>query len=253
MSTTFEIGRWPAAIRRCLSHSGDGPIFTSSNTRAVKRRQTSGSISIDTWSVGASSPDGSASSSVGSGGERLAGDRVHLARDAVDREQVGPVRVDLELEHLVVTITSARPAARRPSSSSGRTMIPSWSSPTPTSSSARIMPLDLMPRSLASPSFVPSGMTAPGSATATVWPAATLGAPQTIVRGSPRPASTVQTLSRSAFGCCSAVRTLPITKRSGSPTPTRSIFSTSAVDEASRSASSLGGHAADRSSVRSQA
>ncbi len=52
-----------------------------------------------------------------------------------------------------------------------------------------------MPRSLASPSFWPPGMIAPGSATATVWPAATLGAPQTIVRGSPPlPSSTVQTL-----------------------------------------------------------
>ena len=64
-------------------------------------------------------------------------------------------------------------------------MIPSWSSPIPTSSSARIIPLERTPRSLASPSSVPSGMTAPGSATATVWPAATLGAPQTIVCGSP--------------------------------------------------------------------
>ena len=63
-------------------------------------------------------------------------------------------------------------------------MIPSWSSPIPTSSSARIIPLERTPRSLASPSSVPSGMIAPGSATATVWPAATLGAPQTIVCGS---------------------------------------------------------------------
>ena len=47
-------------------------------------------------------------------------------------------------------------------------MIPKWSSPMPTSSSARIIPLDLTPRSFASPSVEPSGMTAPGSATATV-------------------------------------------------------------------------------------
>ena len=52
MSTTFEIGRWPAAISRCLSHSGEGPIFTSSNTRAVKRRQISGSISMRDVVVG---------------------------------------------------------------------------------------------------------------------------------------------------------------------------------------------------------
>ena len=51
----------------------------------------------------------------------------------------------------------------------------------PTSSSARIIPLDSTPRSFALPSFVPSGMSAPGRATATIWPAATFGAPQTIV------------------------------------------------------------------------
>ena len=66
MSTTFEIGRCPAAIRRCLSQGGEGPIFTSSNTRAVKRRQISGSISIETWSAAESVPLGSASESVGS-------------------------------------------------------------------------------------------------------------------------------------------------------------------------------------------
>src|SRR5687768_17946030 len=84
-------------------------------------------------------------------------------------------------------------------------------------------------------------MIAPGSATATVWPASTFGAPQTIVRDSPSPASTVVTRRRSASGCCSAVSTLPTTNRSGSPTPTGSIFSTSAVDDASRSASAGAG------------
>ena len=65
--------------------------------------------------------------------------------------------------------------------------------PIPTSSSARIIPLDSTPRSFALPSFVPSGMIAPGRATATVCPAATLGAPHTIVLGSPSPMSTVHT------------------------------------------------------------
>ena len=41
----------------------------------------------------------------------------------------------------------------------------------------------------------------PGSATATFWPAATFGAPHTIVRSAPSPTSTRQTESRSAFGC----------------------------------------------------
>ena len=64
-------------------------------------------------------------------------------------------------------------------------MIPACSVPIATSSSARIIPWDSMPRSFALPSLVPSGITAPGLATATVWPAATLGAPHTIRWGAP--------------------------------------------------------------------
>ena len=72
-----------------------------------------------------------------------------------------------------------------PGSSPSRssTMIPACSVPIATSSSARIIPLDSTPRSFALPSFVPSGITAPGFATATVCPAATFGAPQTICDG----------------------------------------------------------------------
>ena len=76
---------------------------------------------------------------------------------------------------------------------------------------------------------------APGSATATVWPAATLGAPQTIGR-SPSPVSTMQALSRSAFGCFSHLTTLPTTKPSLEGGPTVSIRSTSVPVITSRSA-----------------
>jgi hypothetical protein len=99
------------------------------------------------------------------------------------------------------------------------------------------MPSDSTPRSLALPSLVPSGITAPGRATGTVWPAATLGAPQTIVR-LPSPASTSQTLSLSASGCFSTERTLPTTKESEDGGPTWSIRSTSMLCMASSSASS---------------
>ncbi len=44
MSTTLEIGRWPAAIRRAFSQYGDGPTLTFSKIRAVKRGQRSVSI-----------------------------------------------------------------------------------------------------------------------------------------------------------------------------------------------------------------
>ena len=47
MSTTLLIGRWPAAIRRAFSHGGDGPIVTSSNSRAVKRGHRSGACDVD--------------------------------------------------------------------------------------------------------------------------------------------------------------------------------------------------------------
>src|SRR5581483_9891239 len=83
----------------------------------------------------------------------------------------------------------------------------------------------------------PSGITAPGLATATVCPAATLGAPQTIVTGPPLPMSTWQTRRRSASGCCSASSTLPTTNFSSAATPWRSTRSTSVPVMARRSAS----------------
>jgi hypothetical protein len=79
---------------------------------------------------------------------------------------------------------------------------------------------------LACPSFLPSGITAPGRATATVCPAATLGAPHTILAGCPSPRSTLHTFSRSASGCCSASSTRPTTKPSTEGTPWWWIAST---------------------------
>ena len=43
MSTTLLIGRMPAADRRAFSQSGEGPMLTASNSRAVKRGFSSGS------------------------------------------------------------------------------------------------------------------------------------------------------------------------------------------------------------------
>ena len=59
--------------------------------------------------------------------------------------------------------------------------MPSASPPTSSSETERIIPSEATPRSFALRSFSPPGIRAPGRATATVWPAATLGAPQTIV------------------------------------------------------------------------
>ena len=59
-------------------------------------------------------------------------------------------------------------------------MIPLWSVPSSSSSSARIIPSDIWPRSLRRSSVSPFGSVAPGSATATVAPAPKFQAPQTI-------------------------------------------------------------------------
>jgi hypothetical protein len=136
-----------------------------------------------------------------------------------------------------VAIGSASVSGAPAASSSGSTIVPSWSVPIPTSSSARIIPFEVWPRSLAFLSLVPSGMIAPGEATATVWPAATFGAPQTIWCGSASPTSTTQTVSRSASGWRSALSTLPIRKCSSAPTPCRWMRSTSVPVIARRSAS----------------
>ena len=116
--------------------------------------------------------------------------------------------------------------------------------PRPISSSAaeRIIPSEGTPRSFALRIFIPPGIVAPGRTTATVWPASTLGAPQTIVR-SPSPVSTLQTLSRSALGCCSRSSTLPTTKPSLEGGPIVSSRSTSVPVITSRSASAAGSHA----------
>src|SRR5215210_6197966 len=180
MSTTVLIGRWPAAIRRAFSHGGDGAIVTPSNTRAVKR----GLRSRHSGRFGV----------------------ISSSRTAVAIGRTSP---------------SGAPACRAapfPSRSS-RTMIPACSVPMASSSSARIMPSDSTPRSFAWPSFVPPGMTAPGRATATVWPPATFGAPHTIWAVWPPPTSTRHTLRRSASGWRPDSSTLPTTKCSSAPTP----------------------------------
>ncbi len=167
MSTTFMIGRCPAAISRCFSHSGDGPIFTSSNTRAVKRRQISGSMSIEMWSPAVSSPAGTASASVGSsarGADVVACRSRATPYTPIASGRFGVISISITSSAIGRCSDSGPPTGSSPD----RTMMPSWSSPIPTSSSARIIPLDFTPRSFASPSVAPSGITAPGSATATV-------------------------------------------------------------------------------------
>src|SRR6187455_915756 len=131
------------------------------------------------------------------------------------------------------------------STGSERTRMPLWSDPSSSSRSERIIPSETSPRSLACSRRLPSGSTAPGSATATVAPAPKFQAPHTIWRGSPSPTSTRQSWSRSAFGCFSASSTRPTRKSprlpSVSATPRRVIRSTSQVEMTSCPATSGSG------------
>src|SRR5690606_10956005 len=88
------------------------------------------------------------------------------------------------------------------------------------------MPLDSTPRSFAA-LIVRSPTRAPTSASGATSPARALGAPHTICSGSPWPASTRQTCSRSACGCFSAERMRATT------TPSRS-WPSSATSSTSR-------------------
>ena len=169
----------------------------------------------------AARPSAAASSTHGSAASSARGDRVHLARDPVDAEAVGAVRGDLELEHRLGDRQHARPAASRRAAliveDHDAVGVGAEPASRPRKGSSR--PTRLRAAS-PSPSFSPPGITAPGRATATVWPAATFGAPQTIVRGPSAPTSTSQTRSRSASGCGSTPSTRPTTKpsRPGAPT-----------------------------------
>src|SRR5688572_5106422 len=112
-------------------------------------------------------------------------------------------------------------------------MMPSWLLPRPSSSSAQIIPSlnwplifdTLMVKDLP----VVSYNSVSGNATHTVWPAAMLLAPQTIVDGAVPPTSTVVTDNLSASGCLTQVRTLPATTPFNPPLTDShvSIFSTS--------------------------
>ena len=66
--------------------------------------------------------------------------------------------------------------------------------------------LDIADLADAERGFLP-GMKAPGGAKTPFIPARAFGAPQTTWIGSPVPVSTMQTRSRSAFGCCLASAT----------------------------------------------
>ncbi len=90
------------------------------------------------------------------------------------------------------------------------------------------MPSEPTPRSLALRASCRRACTAPGSATATVWPAATLGAPQTIVAGGPPSPSSARCRPSGGRRRGAARRSARARRRSprGDGTPWRWIAST---------------------------
>ena len=175
-------------------------------TRAVKRGQSSGTSTATEARSFTSPPPSAAASS-------LQGSAASGAAEIAWTSRATP-QIPKQSTRFGVTSSSSTGSASGSTSASGvpgagsssSTRMPSASSPSSSSETERIIPSEATPRSFALRSFSPPGIRAPGRATATVWPAATLGAPQTIVRSpSPSPVSTVQTRSRSASGCCSAL------------------------------------------------
>jgi hypothetical protein len=154
---------------------------------------------------------------------------------------------------LSVKYTSSSASALRTSSPTfaegSRTRIPACSSDRPSSRAEQSIPLDSTPRSFAFLISMP-GSFAPTSAHGTFCPAATFGAPQTMVSVSPVPASTSVTRSLSALGWGATLFTYPTTMPENSPA-TGEISSTSRPPIVSLSASALGGRSTSTSS-RSQ-
>ena len=101
--------------------------------------------------------------------------------------------------------------------SSGRTIMPSWLLPIPSSSSAQIIPKDSTPRIFDFLILKSPGSTVPICAKSTFCPAATLGAPQTTVRSSSPPASTFVMWRWSESGCASHSTTLATTTPASPP------------------------------------
>ena len=173
----------PGRDSLAFSHGGDGAIVTSSNTGG-EAGHSSGHSTRPRARHRARRAPGLRSTAPARAVRRWR----HAARGRRRRpEAVGTVRRDLELEHLGARSAAPRPAAcrgrarRRGSARRARGSRAGAGrrsrARTPTGSSLRRRRRGASPSS----ACVPSGITAPGRATATVCPAATLGAPQTIV------------------------------------------------------------------------
>ena len=153
----------------------------------------------------------------------------------------------------VISVSSRASASRTLAptrASAGSESSPEASSAIPSSLAEHSIPCDSTPRITVVLIAGPPGSSAPTSAQGAFMPATALGAPQTIVRRAPVPASTVHTRRRSALGCGSTFSIFATTTpEKGGAAGTASSTSRPAIVNRSHSpAESSGGS----TSVRSQ-
>src|SRR5450631_2635474 len=236
----------PLRSRRCFIHPGVGARASMpSSTRAQKRGHASGASTRTPRVVVVVL----ATCACGGG---LTGDAViaptSRAMPASER-QSARLGVSFSVSNESSRSSTWRrsvPMVALPSSTSS----PDASSAMPSSAAEQSMPCDSTPRIAALRITMPPGSSAPTSAHGTRMPGATLGAPHTIDSGAPRPASTLQTVRRSAFGWRSTVSTLATTTCvKGGAARTCSSTSSPAIVSAWASASLSSGGS---TSVRSQ-
>src|ERR1700761_8103079 len=205
--------RCPERSRRSTIHCGDfARAFTPRITRPEKRPHRSGA-EILTGSVSLSFTSTGLISSGFSGAPVIAA--VSRATPNTDRQSA------LFGVSLISKIVSSSFSVSRISwpigVSSGKIRRPLWSSESFSSRAEHSMPWLSTPRSFDSliancaPPSSAGGSCAPTSATGTLMPGATFGAPQTMFSVAPVPASTWQTLSLSASGCLTTSSTRPTT------------------------------------------
>jgi len=204
-STMLLIGRKPTDSSRSCSQNGEGLTTTLSSRRATYRGQCSGASMVTDarrW-FGSSGFTGLTCGTVS---------RV-LCMAAASRAT--PIRLRQSARFGVRSISntgSERERAVFKAVPTGRvafnTMMPSASSPKPSSAELQSIASERWPRISPGWSTVPFGRMVPGRATGASRPGSTLGAPQTTGR-IPPPVSTRQTASRSADGWASTDRMRP--------------------------------------------
>ena len=144
MSTASEIGRMPAAVIRRTMKSGVGAAGSKPVTlRATKTGQPSASSTTTGWP-----------SALAAGVSRIAGSRKPLAPSTDTSTSRAMPRIDRAYARSGLIsnsmVSSSSPRTGRTSwpgspASAGSTMMPSWSSPRPSSAAEQIIPADRWP------------------------------------------------------------------------------------------------------------